>query len=55
MVARAFELCRQGYGQNHVARLLNNEGFKNSQGNPLTTITAAELLKDRRVIGEREI
>ena len=55
MVTRAFELCQQGYGQNHVARLLNEEGFKNSKGNPLTTITAADLLKDRRAIGEREI
>jgi DNA invertase Pin-like site-specific DNA recombinase len=31
MVARAFELCRQGYGQNHVARLLNNEGSKTAK------------------------
>lgn len=53
MVQRVFELHGEGYGQNRVARLMNAEGFRGSQGQLITPIVIAILLRDRRVIGER--
>lgn len=52
---RAVELCLAGYGQNHAARLLTEEGHRNSAGKEITANMVSVMLRDRRLIGERRI
>jgi DNA invertase Pin-like site-specific DNA recombinase len=50
---RVVELGIQGYGQTRAARILNDEGFRDAQGNPWGPSTAGKVWRDRRLIGER--
>jgi DNA invertase Pin-like site-specific DNA recombinase len=55
MVQRCFELSEQGLGQTAIARQLTAEGFTNTNGSRVSGTTTGVLLKDRRVLGERQI
>ena len=55
MVQRCFQLSEQGLGHTAIARQLTAEGFTNSSGGRLSGTVAGVLLRDRRVLGEREI
>lgn len=55
MVQRCFQLSEQGLGHTAIARQLTAEGFTNSSGGRLSGTVTGVLLRDRRVLGEREI
>ena len=55
MVQRCFQLSEQGLGHTAIARQLTVEGFTNTSGGRLSGTVAGVLLRDRRVLGEREI
>ena len=55
MVQRCFQLSEQGLGHAAIGRQLTAEGFTNTTGSTVTGATTGLLLKDRRVLGEREI
>lgn len=55
MVQRCFQLSEQGLGHTAIARQLTAEGFTNSSGGRLSGTVAGVLLRDRRLLGEREI
>lgn len=55
MVRRCFELSEQGLGHSAIARQLTAEGFTNTNGGIISATTPSVLLKDRRVLGERQI
>jgi DNA invertase Pin-like site-specific DNA recombinase len=55
MVQRCFQLSEQGLGHTAIARQLTAEGFTNTSGGRLSGTVTGVLLRDRRVLGEREI
>ena len=55
MVQRCFQLSEQGLGHTAIARQLTAEGLTNSSGGRLSGTVTGVLLRDRRVLGEREI
>lgn len=51
-VLEAFKMYADGYTKKEVRDYLNNNGFRNSGGNPMTYCSVGAMLKNRRYIGE---
>ena len=51
---RIVDLCLQGFGQSRSAAILNQEGHCNSRGGLWSPAGVGQVLRDRRLIGERQ-
>jgi DNA invertase Pin-like site-specific DNA recombinase len=51
---RIVDLCLQGFGQSRSAAILNEEGHRNSRGGLWSPAGVGQVLRDRRLIGERQ-
>lgn len=50
---RIVDLCLQGFGQVRSAQILNEEGHRNARGGLWSPSSVGQVLRDRRLIGER--
>lgn len=55
LVRRVFQLSSEGMGHGPIAKQLTAEGFTSSTGKRISATMPAQLLIDRRVLGERII
>ena len=51
---RIVDLCLEGHGQSRSAAILNAEGYRNARGGLWAAGAVGQVLRDRRLIGERQ-